>query len=213
MSETLDRRERRELCDLFLELGPDVPTLCDGWAAMDLATHLIVRERSLRGAPGILLGDKISKLAKHTADAQAREARRGFEGVVERVADGPPIMTTLISRFINLNEFAIHHEDLRRANGLGPRADRDDLQDALWKQQKTMVKFLPGRPKGFRVELHRSGAGDGQVAAAGKGPVAVLTGEPLELALYLSGRKDAAVVELGGDEAAVAAWKAEDLGM
>ncbi|MFN7150135.1 MAG: maleylpyruvate isomerase N-terminal domain-containing protein, partial [Microthrixaceae bacterium] len=37
--------ERRQLCDLFDELGPDVPTLCEGWTARDLAAHLVVRER------------------------------------------------------------------------------------------------------------------------------------------------------------------------
>ena len=27
------RTERQELCDLFLEVGPDAPTLCTGWKA------------------------------------------------------------------------------------------------------------------------------------------------------------------------------------
>ena len=73
---------------------------------------------------------------------------------------------------------------------------------------------VPARsPEGLPRRAPSVGGRRRQVAAAGKGPVAVLTGEPLELALYLSGRKDAAVVELSGDEAAVAAWQAAELGM
>ena len=29
--------ERQELCDLFESVGPDHPTLCEGWTAADLA--------------------------------------------------------------------------------------------------------------------------------------------------------------------------------
>ena len=40
MSTSLARRERDALCDLALLLGPDAPTLCEGWDARDLVTHL-----------------------------------------------------------------------------------------------------------------------------------------------------------------------------
>ncbi|HEY5077996.1 MAG TPA: TIGR03085 family protein, partial [Acidimicrobiia bacterium] len=40
-----DAQERRELCNLFAELGPFVPTLLEGWTANDLAAHLVLRER------------------------------------------------------------------------------------------------------------------------------------------------------------------------
>src|SRR4029453_11831870 len=39
------RRERRELADLLLAVGPDAPPLCAGWTARDLAAHLVIRER------------------------------------------------------------------------------------------------------------------------------------------------------------------------
>lgn len=210
MTEPLDRRERHELCDLFLELGPDVPTMCEGWSAMDLATHLVVRERSLRGAPGIMLGDKFESFAARTAAAQAHEAERGFEAVVERVRSGPPLPMRLVSSFINLNEYAVHHEDLRRANGLGPRTDRPDLQDGLWKQLKMGVRMLPGRPKHIGLLLERP---NGDTISSGKEPIAHFTGEPLEIILYLFGRRTVAQVELSGDDAAVAAYRDAKLGL
>lgn len=210
MSEPLDRRERRELCDLFLELGPDVPTLCAGWSALDLATHLVVRERSVRGAPGILLGDKVKKLGEATAAAQAREAERGFEAVVERVRSGPPLTTRLLSPLINLNEFAIHHEDLRRANGLAARTDRPDLQDGLWRSLKRGVRLIPGRPKKIGLVLARP---DGTTIVSGQEPAARIAGEPMEIVLYLFGRRANADVGITGDAEAVEAYRAADLGL
>ena len=38
-SRPLAQRERTALADLLEELGPDAPTLCAGWSAIDLATH------------------------------------------------------------------------------------------------------------------------------------------------------------------------------
>ena len=210
MTEPFDIRERHLLCDLFLELGPDVPTLCEGWTAFDLATHLVVRERSLRGAPGILLGDKVRGLAKATEDAQEREKAKGFPAVVGLVRAGPPLVTKPLSRFINLNEFVIHHEDLRRANGRGPRTGVDDLQDALWALYRHSARMTPGRPKGFGMELKRP---NGDTITVGKAPSATITGEPIEIGLYLFGRRTASEATLSGDPAAVAAFSGADLGM
>ncbi len=44
MTRPLDEREREELCDLFLELGPEAATLCEGWTSTDLAAHLVLQE-------------------------------------------------------------------------------------------------------------------------------------------------------------------------
>ncbi len=210
MPEALDRRERTELCDLFLELGPEAPTLCEGWSAMDLATHLVVRERSVRGAPGILLGDRISALGRQTVAAQARAGSDGFEAVVAKVRSGPPLPLRPLSGLINLNEYAVHHEDLRRANGMGPRPDRPDLQDALWKQLKRTVRFVPGRPKKVGLVLARP---DGTTIVSGQEPAARIAGEPLEIALYLAGRGKHAKVAITGDTEAVAALRDADLGI
>ena len=44
--------ERAALLDLLERLGPDAPTLCEGWATHDLAAHLVVRERRPVAGPG-----------------------------------------------------------------------------------------------------------------------------------------------------------------
>ena len=35
------KTERNQLGELLLEVGPEAPTLCEGWNTRDLATHLL----------------------------------------------------------------------------------------------------------------------------------------------------------------------------
>src|SRR5690349_11008507 len=49
------RTERAALCDLLVTVGPDAPTLCEGWTTRDLAAHLAVRDRRPDAAAGIVL--------------------------------------------------------------------------------------------------------------------------------------------------------------
>jgi uncharacterized protein (TIGR03085 family) len=208
--EPLDARERRELCDLLEELGPDAPTLCDGWATIDLAAHLVVRERDLRAAPGILLGGRFEA----TLDRLMERAKAtGYRPLVDRVRNGPPLgpmAVTGLRTLLNLNEYVVHHEDVRRANGLGPRTDRSDLQDAVWGLLRHQARLMVRNVDGAAVRVQRTG---GAAVVSGRGPEAVLTGEPVELLLYLFGRRDAAEVELGGDAAAQARLRDASLGL
>src|ERR1700753_1453307 len=70
MATNYAQAERTALCDLFLELGPQAPTLCEGWTTRDLAAHLVVRDRRPDGAIGIL----VPRLSGHTEKLQAAEA-------------------------------------------------------------------------------------------------------------------------------------------
>lgn len=208
MPEPLDARERRELCDLFEELGPDAPTLCEGWATADLAAHLVVRERDPRSAPGIVLGGRFEGLLERVTE---RALARGYATLVEQVRNGPPLGPFAVPglrTLLNLNEYAVHHEDVRRANGLSPRTDRPDLQDALWRIVKGLARLQLRKVRGARVVLARA-AGD-QIAL-GSGPEVVVAGEPLEILLHLSGRRTAAVVDVQGSEAAQAILAEADL--
>ena len=205
MTNPLDARERVQLCARFDELGPDAPTLCDGWTTFDLAAHLVVRERNPMAGPGILMGDKVPALARSTDAAMAREKERGYEAVVERVRTGPPFGPFAIPGLrtqINLVEYAVHHEDVRRANGFERRVDVEDLQDTLWPLLVRLGRFaLRGIPRGVGVELARPGA-DADVRVVRHGERIVrATGEPLELTLWAYGRGDHAEVafEGGGD--------------
>ena len=54
MAEPIDERERRELCELLAEVGPDAPTLCEGWTTLDLASHLVLREHFKKWTRGFV---------------------------------------------------------------------------------------------------------------------------------------------------------------
>lgn len=209
MAPDLAAAERAALCDLFLELGPDAPTLCEGWATADLAAHLVVRERRPIAATGILVGP----MAKVTERAMDDEKAKGYEAVVARVRSGPPPGPFRFGplRAANLNEFYVHHEDVRRANGMEPRTGLDAVDRALWRLLGRTAR-LSTRKVGAGVVLVRAGTGERLVARDGE-PAATLTGEPGELLLYLLGRRTAARVTVTGDDEAVRALQGTTLGL
>lgn len=198
MTTPLDERERQELCDLLLQLGPDAPTLCEGWTTADLAAHLSLREHFRRW------GD--AKLAK--------EKGRGFATVVGRVRAGAPAVPWRIPglrTLLNGSEYVIHHEDVRRANGMGPRPDRPDLDDLLWRMTGLTGRALARKIKPWSLELRPTGGRESRRFGAGEG--VALVGAPVEIALYLSGRRSAAQVVVEGKPEAVAAVEAAAAGI
>jgi uncharacterized protein (TIGR03085 family) len=210
--EPLDARERRELSDLLGDLGPDAPTLCEGWTTMDLAVHLVVRERRPQAAPGILFGGPFASLL---ARAEERMARKGYANVVELVRDGPPLVSPFsvpgLRTLVNLSEYAIHHEDVRRANGGVPRTDRTDLQAALWNLLRRGARLQLRNVDDTIVHVART---EGDTVTVGKaGPAVTITGDPLELSLYLAGRRGAALVDVTGDPDAVERLATAKLGV
>src|ERR1700733_482692 len=81
------RDERVALCALLAELGPDKPTLCEGWQTGDLAAHLVLRERRPDAGAGIMGGP----LAGYTRKVQARLAgRTPFARLIDLIRTGPP---------------------------------------------------------------------------------------------------------------------------
>ena len=209
-STTPARAERAALCDLFLEVGPDVPTLCEGWTAADLAAHLVVRERRPDIGPGIV----IAAFEGHSERVRIAETERPWTELVERVRSGPPAWNPMrigkIEELVNTVEFFVHHEDVRRAqDGWAPRQLTPELEDALAAPLRRMGGMLTRK------------AGVGIVAEpAGRTPVRLRKGEPAvtirgpvgELVLYVYGRKDVAAVELDGPADAVARVGAASFG-
>jgi uncharacterized protein (TIGR03085 family) len=112
---------------------------------------------------------------------------------------------------MNLHEFFVHHEDVRRANGEGPRTAVAELQEALWVLLRRSSRMLLRRVRGVGVELVRPGGG--MLTARAGERRARITGDPGEIVLYLFGRRAAAHVELSGDETAVAALESSRLGV
>jgi uncharacterized protein (TIGR03085 family) len=205
VSADLAQRERRLLCDLFAELGPEASTLCEAWNAADLAAHLVARERRPDSGPGLVW----APLAAHT-DKVRRALRDGtpWAELVELVRSGPPLLLRPFDGPMNTVEFFIHLEDLRRAQpGWEPRTLDAGLADALWARlgaggmakavEATVVLRTPGRPSKER----------------GTGTRLVVEGDAGELTMFAAGRQGAARVDISGDETLAARLRAAKLGI
>ena len=208
-----DARERLELCDLFAELGPSAPTLLEGWTAHDLAAHLVLRERDLVAAPCLVLPGPFQRFAERRRAALA--SGKEFAWLVERIRTGPPVgffRIGWVRSLANLNEFFVHHEDLRRANGMGPRALAPARDEALWRNVRRGSRYLARRLRNAGLDIEWSGTGKQTAVRSGE-PRARLCGSPGELLLYVFGRRSAAQVEVRGSPEAVAAVSRTRFGM
>ena len=190
------RAERRQLADLLLEVGPEAPTVCRGWTSRDLAAHLVVRDRR----PDSTIGMLIPPLAGHGEHVRLAKAAQPYSEIVQEVRTPPwwsPVSNPLVDELSNTVEFFIHHEDVRRgAPGWSRRELDRGEQQAIWKAAK-LTGRLALRKAGFAIRVEAPGFGGFQV---GDGtPRVTLTGEPGELALFVSGRQRVAEVDVTGD--------------
>jgi uncharacterized protein (TIGR03085 family) len=206
-----DGVEREELCGLLDELGPDAPTLLAPWTTHDLAAHLVLREHDAFAAPGLAVGGAWGRFAERR---RAALSEREFTDLVATVRAGPRGYFRIgwVRRFPNLNEFFVHHEDVRRANGFGPRTNPPAEDAALFRNAARAGWFLARRLRGAGLELDWAGTGTTVRARRGQ-PTARLRGLPGELLLYLFGRTDAADVEITGSPDAVEAVQRAAFGM
>jgi uncharacterized protein (TIGR03085 family) len=108
---SLAEDERAYLADLLEELGPDQPTLCEGWQTRDLAAHLVLRERRPVAAAGIVFGP----LSRHTRMVQDELAAMPWPDLVATLRQRSPLAFGPIDGAINTVEFFVHTEDVRRA--------------------------------------------------------------------------------------------------
>ena len=195
------RTERLDLCTTLLRVGPDAPTLCEGWRTSDLAAHLVIRERR----PDAQLGQVLPRFGAHAAALQRGLASRPFAELVDMVRTGPPswhpTRIGAIDELVNTAEFFVHHEDVLRAQpSWTARPLPDDEQRALWRACSAVGRLaLRKAPVG--VELVAPGYGRATVRTGE--PVVRIEGPPGELLLFAFGRRDAAQVHLDGADAAV----------
>ncbi len=204
--------ERRKLCNLFEELGPDAPTLCEGWQTVDLAAHLVVRERRADAAPGVL----VKPLASYTAKVQQQIAQWPWSKLVERIRSGPPRLSPTridaVDRVVNTVEFFVHQEDVRRAQPDWSARELDaELVDDLYTTLKRGARLLTRKaPAGIELEPT-----DGHpVIVANRGSPSVTVRGPVgELTLFVNGRQAHALVELDGPSDAVASLRTASFGI
>ncbi len=207
-----DAVERARLSDLLDELGPGAPTLLAPWQARDIAAHLVLRERDYLAGPGLVLPGPWGRLAERR---QRALALRDFTWLIATLRSGPPpgfFRLGWVRALPSLNEFFVHHEDVRRANGRDPRTHERAMDEALWRNVSSAPWFLARRLRGAGLELHWAGTTKTIQARRGE-PTARITGPPGELLLYLFGRQDAAQVEVSGPAAAVDAVRRARFGM
>ncbi len=189
--------ERAGICDTLLRVGPDAPTLDEGWLARDLAAHLVLRERRPDAAPGIL----VPRLSGWTATVQDQLASRPWPELVDRIRSGPPAWSPYalpgIREAVNLLEFFVHHEDLLRAQPVwAPRVLPAGMEAALAKRLPALAR-LRYRKIAARVVLRRP---TGEECVVGRGGAdLVITAPPQELVLFVFGRRDHARVTIEGD--------------
>jgi uncharacterized protein (TIGR03085 family) len=211
--------ERHAICDLLAELGPDKLTLCAGWQTGDLAAHLVLRERRPDAGAGVMGGP----LAGYTSRVQSGlAARTPFPRLVQLIRTGPPRFSLFglpgADERLNLTEYFVHHEDVRRAQpDWQPRAISTELADLLWGKLSLARFMLRKAPVGVELVRSSSGsatdgaqAGNGRVRITAKArtPVVRVSGDPAELTLWTMGRTSAADVRMEGNDSDIAALQA-----
>jgi len=206
---TVAQSERAALVTLMRGVGPDQPTLCGEWTTRELAAHLVVRERRLDAAPGILL----PALADYTERVtQQMAAEHDWNVLLDKVASGPPLLSPfkLLDPLINVGEMFIHHEDVRRAASEWEPRELDDATTSAVTRQVSLMARMTLAKTPAKVSL-RTPEGK-TLATVGRGPSVIVTGPSAELLLFVSGR-DQVRVEFSGDDEAVAAVKAGRSGL
>ena len=203
------QQERAALVTTMRGVGPEQPTLCGDWTTRDLAAHLVIRERRLDAAPGIM----VPKFAGYTERVQNQvAAENDWNVLLDQIASGPPLLSPfkLLDPFVNVAEMFIHHEDVRRAvTGWEPRQLDAATTSSLARQVSLMSRMTMSKTPA-RVTLKTP---DGTtLTTVGKGPAVTVTGEPGELLMFISGR-DQAKLTFSGDDAAVSAVRSGERGL
>jgi uncharacterized protein (TIGR03085 family) len=195
MPERYARRERHDLADTLLAVGPDAATLCEGWATRDMAAHLVLREERPDAAAGILL----KPLADRTKRIQDRLAAGDYAALVKRFRQPPwwsLVRIGAVEDAIDLAEFLIHHEDVRRATpGWQPRTLEKEYEEALFRRTRGTARLAARR---FPASIVATSPGFGEFTAGQGGDKVEISGAPAELMFFFAGRQRATQVDVSG---------------
>ena len=194
--------ERTQLAELLLKVGPEAPTLCEGWNTRDLATHLYIRERKPLAAIGIF----VKRARKFLEAEEARLASWSYEDLVRMWAMGPPRLYMPSDEALNTAEHFVHHEDVRRGSSeVKPRQFSAVTNKKLLKLakrfgavtlKKVSVPVILTPP-----DLPPAVIGEGVGVSEQGDNVVRVYGQPGELLLWAAGRKAVEVQVAGAVEA------------
>lgn len=191
--------ERHSFAVDFRAADPNAPTLCAGWTTRHLCAHLVQREHAILRNVWDQLTTK--------APGEERFMRRlvddagtpdGYAALVDTFAAGPSRHSLMgrADEALNLVEYVVHHEDLRRGSGPVPARDLPAAElDEIWRRARPILKRAY-RKAPVGVQLAPYG---GVVTPVRSGPSTVtVAGSPLELILHAFGRRSAADVQVDG---------------
>lgn len=192
-------QERIDFVRTLRAADPTAPTLCGDWNSAELCAHLVLRERSITELGGRLPVAALQRRA--TAAIEAYVAKLPYEQLVSQFESGPPLYSPwalpALSNAVNLLEYVVHHEDVRRSvDGVAPRVLSVAFQQAVWSRLKLMAGLTMRQvPQSVRLVW----PSHGEVVTRKKSPrVVTVTGEPVELALLVMGRQRVAKVSYDG---------------
>ena len=185
---SLAREERLRLASLLRKVGPDAPTLCEGWKTRDLAVHLVMRDRDL---PAIM-GEHLKLFAKRHERVDELLRNTPWIELVGKLAQGPTAWNPSswgvgVDSIMNTAEFLIHHEDVRRAQ---PGWHVRELGTDVQKDMLPLVRALAlpyALRRGLHLVLKPRGFDELRAGRTNNSTVTVV-GMPVELLLYLFGR-------------------------
>ena len=196
-------------------VGPDAPTLCEGWTTRDLAAHLIVRE----GRPDAAAGVVVPAFADRLEQLRLREAERPWDELLATIAAGAPWYSPLryADRVANTAEYLVHHEDVRRGSaGWTPRDFPVEDLERVWSLATTVARtFL--RKVRARVDLRAPGdVGSPRISPVSTGaalaPLVSVSADPVEMLLWAFGR-DEVEIDISGAQRGIDALRAVPRGL
>lgn len=188
------RAERLSVAALLRDVGPDAPTLCEGWTTLDLAVHLVIRDRYPSALPANASKEasRVSFLSKRTTARESELKALPWEKLVGMVAAGPGVLSpmgwTPFDVLANTTEFYVHHEDIRRARrGWSPRNILPELEGQLWNPCRVLA-HTHSRHMHEPLIVQAPGFGELHAGNTDHFPT-VVEGKPSELILFLMGRE------------------------
>ena len=191
-------------------LGPDAPTLCEGWDTRDLTAHLLLRERR----PDAMVGVLVSAFSTHTDKVQDQIAAGDWDDLLDDLRSGPPAWSPArfekIDRAMNTHEFFVHREDVLRAQpGWAPRDLDPELVEDLHTALRRSAKLLA---RSSSVGIVLAPDGQDEITAKDATPSVTVRGPIGEIVLFLFGRGEHARVEIDGAPDDVAAARSTEFG-
>ena len=163
--------ERQSFAADFRAADPSAPTLCAGWTTRHLCAHLVQRDHALLRNVWDQLTTKTPGeerfMRRLVDDARTPD---GYAALVDRFSAGPSrhSLTGLFDEALNLLEYVVHHEDLRRGTGpVPPRVLPAAEVDEIWRRARPILKRAYRKvsvgvqlaPEGGVVTLAHSGSG------------------------------------------------------